>query len=156
MINVPTPPVRLIISPPAPITLRVEIEPVEFEQEEQSDPASFLGEKRGLLERLGIEDGTGQGDSGNADNGFIRLRPATPLSMVIPPKNRDLRGTKIQVWVFVNAAGRVVADSTRLDPPTKDRGVNHRLISEAAEWIFRPAVQQGKPVASWFPYLITM
>ena len=155
-INVRTPPVRPIVPPPAPITVEVEIEPVEFEQEEQFDQASVLGEQPGLLERPGLEDGTGQGDGGNADEGLFRLQPATPRGMIIPPTNRDLRGTEVQVWVFVNAAGRVVADSTRLDPPTRDRGFNRRLISEAAEWIFRPAVQEGKPVASWFPYRITM
>jgi hypothetical protein len=155
-INVRTPPVRPIIPPPAPITVEVEVEPVEFEQEEQFDQASVLGEQPGLLERPGMEDGTGQGDGGNVDEGRFRLQPATPRGMIIPPTNRDLRGTAVQVWVFVNAAGRVVADSTRLDPPTRDRGFNRRLISEAAEWIFRPAVQEGKPVASWFPYRITM
>jgi hypothetical protein len=50
----------------------------------------------------------------------------------------------------------VVADSTRLDPPTRDRGFNRQLIREAAEWVFRPAIDQGRPVASWFPYRISM
>jgi hypothetical protein len=52
--------------------------------------------------------------------------------------------------------GRVVADSTRLDPPTRDGDFNKRLVREAAEWIFRPAVREGKPVSSWFPYRIKM
>ena len=157
-INVRTPQVRPIIPPPAPITVEVKIEPVEFKQEEQFDQASVLGEQPGLLERPGLEDGTGQGDGGNVDEGLFRLQRATPRGMIItrPPTNRDLRGTEVQVRVFVNAAGRVVADSTRLDPPTRDRGFNRRLISEAAEWIFRPAMQEGKPVASWFRYRITM
>jgi hypothetical protein len=155
-INVRTPLVRPIIPPPAPIMVEVEIDPVEFEQEEQFDPASVLGEQPGLLEKPGLGDGTGQGDGGNADEGFFRLQPAIPRGMIIPPTNRGLRGTEVQVWVFVNASGRVVADSTRLDPPTRDRSFNRHLISEAAEWIFRPAVQEGKPVASWFPYRITM
>ena len=100
--------------------------------------------------------GLGAGDGGNADEGFYRLQPATPRGMILPPQNRDLRGTEVQVWVFVDERGRVVADSTRLDPPTRDRGFNRRLIREAAEWSFRPAVQEGRPVGSWFPYRITM
>ena len=86
----------------------------------------------------------------------VRSTSLAPRGMIIPPQNDDLRGTEVQVWVFVDTRGRVVADSTRLDPPTRDRGFNRRLIREAAEWVFRPAVQEGKPVASWFPYRISM
>ena len=50
--------------------------------------------------------------------------------------------------------GRVVPDSTRLDPPTRSRDLNRQLIREAAEWMFRPAVQEGKAVSSWYPYRI--
>jgi hypothetical protein len=60
----------------------------------------------------------------------------------------------VQVLVFVNETGRVVADSTRLDPPTRNGDFNRRLVSQASEWMFRPAMQEGKAVASWFPYLI--
>jgi len=155
-INVRTPPTRPIIPPPRPIEVAVEVEPVEFEQEVDFDPSSVLGEKPGLAEGPGVADGTGAGDGGNADEGFYQLQPATPRGMIIPPQNRDLRGTEVQVWVFVDERGRVVADSTRLDPPTRDRGFNRRLIREAAEWVFRPAVQEGRPIGSWFPYRITM
>ena len=155
-LNVRTPPSRPIIQPPTPLAVNVEVEPVEWEDEVEYDPASVLGEKPGLDEGPGLENGTGEGDGGNAEEGFYRLQPATPRGMIIPPTNRDLRGTEVQVWVFVDERGRVVADSTRLDPPTRDRGFNRRLIREAAEWVFRPAVQEGKPVASWFPYRITM
>ncbi len=155
-LNVRTPPSRPIIQPPTPLAVEVEVEPVEWEDEVEYDPASVLGEKPGLDEGPGLENGTGEGDGGNAEEGFYRLQPATPRGMIIPPTNRSLRGTKVQVWVFVDERGRVVADSTRLDPPTRDRGFNRRLIEEAAEWVFRPAVQEGKPVSSWFPYRITM
>jgi hypothetical protein len=155
-LNVRTPPTRPILPPPTPIAVEVEVEPVEFEQEVEFDPASVLGEKPGLLEGPGLADGTGAGDGGNAEEGLFRLQPATPRGMIIPPQNDGLRGTEVQVWVFVNERGRVVADSTRLDPPTRDRGFNRRLIREAAEWVFRPAVQEGRPVASWFPYKISM
>jgi hypothetical protein len=155
-LNVPTPPSRPIVPPPTPIAVEVEVEPVQFEQEVTFDPASVLGEAPGLLEGPGIADGTGAGDGGNAEEGFYRLQPATPRGMIIPPQNDGLRGTEVQVWVFVDERGRVVADSTRLDPPTRDRGFNRRLMREAAEWTFRPAVQEGRPVASWFPYKISM
>jgi hypothetical protein len=155
-INVRTPPTRPIIPPPRPIEVAVEVEPVDFEQEVEFDPSSVLGEQPGLAEGPGVADGTGAGDGGNADEGFYRLQPATPRGMIIPPQNRDLRGTEVQVWVFVDERGRVVADSTRLDPPTRDGGFNRRLIREASEWVFRPAVQEGRPVGSWFPYRITM
>ncbi len=155
-LNIRTPPSRTIIQPPTPLAVSVDVKTVEWEDDVEYDPASVLGEKPGLDEGPGLEDGTGQGDGGNADEGFYRLQPATPRGMIIPPTNRSLRGTEVQVWVFVDERGRVVADSTRLDPPTRDRGFNRRLISEAAEWVFLPAEQEGKSVASWFPYRITM
>lgn len=156
-LNIQAPPEpRTIVPPPLPIEVEVEVEPVEFEDEVAMDPSSMLGQEPGPLEGPGREDGTGAGDAGNADEGRNRLQPAMPRGMIIPPTNRDLRGTEVQVWVFVDTQGRVVADSTRLDPPTRDRGFNRRLIEEAAEWVFRPAVREGRPVASWFPYRITM
>ena len=155
-ITVHTPPPRPIVPPPVPIAVEVEVEPVEFEETVELDPASVLGEKPGDLEGPGLENGDGRGDGGNAEEGRFRLQPATPRGMIIPPTNNSLRGTEVQVWVFVDQRGRVVADSTRLDPPTRDRGFNRRLIREAAEWVFRPAIDQGRPVASWFPYKISM
>lgn len=155
-LNVRTPPPMPIVPPPVPIAVEILIEPVEFDDVVELDPASVLGEHPGVLDGPGLEDGTGQGDGGNAEEGLFRLQPAIPRGMIIPPTNRDLRGTEVQVWVFVNESGRVVSDSTRLDPPTRDRGFNRRLIREASEWVFRPAVQEGTPIASWFPYKISM
>ncbi len=155
-LNVRTPPTRPIVPPPEPVIVDVAVEPVEWEEAVELDPSSVMGDDPGELEGPGLETGTGAGDGGNAEEGLNRLQPASPRGMIIPPTNRDLRGTEVQVWVFVNAQGRVVADSTRLDPPTRDRGFNRRLIREAAEWVFRPAIQQGQPVSSWFPYRITM
>ncbi len=155
-LNVRTPPTQPVTPPPTPIAVAVEVEPVQFEQEIELDPSAISGDLPGLDEGPGMEDGTGEGDGGNAEEGFYQLQPPTPRGMIIPPTNRDLRGTEVQVWVFVNELGRVVADSTRLDPPTRDGGFNRRLVSEASEWVFRPAMQSGKAVASWFPYRITM
>jgi hypothetical protein len=155
-LTIHTPPPEPIIPPPDPIAVELEVEPIEFDETVELDLASVLGEKPGELEGPGLETGDGKGDGGNAEEGLFRLQPATPRGMIIPPTNRDLRGTEVQVWVFVDASGQVVPDSTRLDPPTRDRGFNRQLIREAAEWVFRPAIDQGRPVASWFPYRISM
>jgi hypothetical protein len=156
VMNVRTPPAAPVIPPPLPIEVVVEVQPVEFVQQEEIDPAMVLGEKPGLDEGPGLDQGTGEGDGGNAEEGLFRVQPPSPRGMIIPPANQELRGTEVQVWVFVDERGHVVADSTRLDPPTRDRDFNRRLIREAAEWVFRPAVLEGKPVASWFPYRISM
>lgn len=150
--DVPVP----IVPPPVPIPVEIEVEEIEYEDVVQLDPASILGERPGLSEVPGLATGDGRGDGGDAESGLYRMEPASPRGMIIPPSNRDLRGTQVQVWVFVDENGSVVADSTRLDPPTKDGDFNRRLIREAAEWVFRPARQEGRPVASWFPYRISM
>lgn len=154
--NLRVPPPTPVVPPLVPIPTEVEIEPVEVEEDAQVDPASVLGDAPGLGDVPGLETGTGRGDGGNADQGLYRLEPASPRGMIIPPANRNLRGTEVQVWVFVDEVGRVVADSTRLDPPTRDGDFNRRLMREASEWVFRPARQEGRAVPSWFPYRISM
>jgi hypothetical protein len=154
--NLAIPPPRPIIPPRVPlISLELE-EPVEFDFEPEMDLASLIGEGPGRDEGPGIEGGTGRGDGGTAAEGFFRLVPPSPRGMIIPPTNSKLRGSQVEVWVFVNEAGQVVPDSTRLNPPTSDRGFNRRLMEEAAEWVFNPAMKEGKPVAAWFPYTISM
>ncbi len=74
---------------------------------------------------------------------------------MIPEANFSLRGNPVQVWVFVDEQGRVVPDSTRLEPPTTNLNLNQRLIRDAAQWVFRPAQRRGNAVASWFNYAIT-
>ena len=155
-INVRTPPPRPIVPPLVPLPTELLIDPVEFDEAVELDPAAVLGDMPGLGDVPGLETGSGLGDGGNADQGRYRIEPASPRGMIIPPANRGLRGTEVQVWVFVDEVGGVVADSTRLDPPTRDRDFNRRLIREAAEWSFRPARQEGRAVASWFPYKISM
>lgn len=156
-LNVRTPPARVIIPPPRPLEVAVEVEPVEFEDEVAVDPSQILGDRPGDPgEGAGLEDGTGRGDGGNAEEGLNRLQPPSPRGMIIPPANQELRGTTVEVWVFVDERGRVVPDSTRLNPPTRDKDFNRRLIREAAEWVFRPAMRAGEAVASWFPYAISM
>ena len=153
-LNLRTPPPIILIPPPIPIPTDIAVEVVEFDDITVTDPASVLGDGPGTEEGPGLDDGTGEGDGGDTDEGFFRLQPPTPRGMIMPPFERDLRGTDVRVWVFVDAGGRVIADSTRLDPPTRNRDFNQRLIREAAEWMFRPAVQEGKMVSSWFPYRI--
>jgi hypothetical protein len=155
-LNVRTPPATPIVPPPIPLPVDIAIEPVDFVQEVQIDPASIAGDAPGELEAPGLKLGTGLGDGGDSDDGFYRLQPPVPRGMIIPPDNDRLRGTEVQVWVFVDETGRVVPDSTRLDPSTRDGDFNRRLIREASEWLFHPAQQEGKAVASWFPYTIGM
>ena len=61
----------------------------------------------------------------------------------------------VLVWVFVDEQGAVVADSTRLEPPTGDPDVNQRLISDAAGWVYIPAQRRGNAVAAWATYTVT-
>jgi hypothetical protein len=159
-LNLSVPPSRPIIRPPVPLAVEVEVEPVVIASDPAPDIAAVLGEAPGRGTGTGSGDasgaGPGRGAGGNADEGRYRLEPPTPRGMIIPPANKNLKGTTVEVWVFVDASGKVVPDSTRLNPPTKDRSFNQRLIREAAEWVFRPATQAGQAVASWFPYQISM
>jgi len=98
----------------------------------------------------------GDGAAGTEAQGAPRLVPPSPRGMIMPPTNRDLRGSQVEVWVFVNEEGRVVPDSTQLRPPTSDRRFNEQLEREAAQWVFDPAREGGTPVAAWFPYRISM
>lgn len=155
--NVRTPPAREIIRPPRPLEVTVDVEPVEFDDEVSVDPSELMGDRPGDPgDAAGLEDATGRGDGGNAEEGRYRLQPPSPRGMIIPPANEELRGTTVEVWVFVDEQGSVVPDSTRLNPPTRDKDFNQRLIREAAEWVFRPAMRGGEAVASWFPYEISM
>ncbi len=141
--------------PPMPIIAKVDVKPVDFDSIPM-DAASVLGADPGDLLAAGLPGGTGRGGGGTAAEGRYKLDPATPKGMIIPPANKKLKGTTVQVWVYVDKQGNVVADSTRLDPPTSDGDFNKRLIREAAEWVFTPAHKGGEAVGSWFPYKISM
>jgi hypothetical protein len=145
-----------IIPPPKPLEVKIEVKPIEFSPLAEMDPAKVIGDAPGNGQGAGLPNGKGRGDGGTAASGRYRLDPPMPRGMIIPPSDKSLKGTKVQVWVFVNERGNVVPDSTRLNPPTKDKSFNQRLIQEASQWVFRPATQGGKPVASWFPYTISM
>jgi len=165
-LNLSVPPAAPIVRPPVPLAVNIEVEPVVIPPDPVPDLRSVLGDRpevgpgvgtgTGTGSGSGTGAGTGRGDGGTGESGRYRLDPPVPRGMIIPPSNRSLRGTTVEVWVFVDETGKVVPDSTRLNPPTRDRSFNQRLIREAAEWVFKPAMQEGKAVASWFPYQISM
>lgn len=137
------PPPRPLTPPAIPLPTDIEVEPLDLDTEVDFDLAALLGDP-GPPGPPGLE-GDGEGNGG----GQASFTEPDPLSMIIPTgKKKYATG----VWVFVNESGRVVADSTWLDPPTKDRKLNRMLIEEAAKWRFHPATRNGKPVAWWFRY----
>ncbi len=154
-IRMPTAP-HPIPRPPIPIIAKVDVKPVKFTDSIPRDLASLTGGQPGDASSAGLPNGTGKGAGGTAASGRYRLDPPVPRGMIIPPANKNLKGTTVEVWVFVDVRGNVVADSTRLNPPTRDSDFNKRLIREAAQWVFRPAQKDGKAVPSWFPYKISM
>ena len=156
-LNIRVPPPRPIIRPQVPLLSfdPVPLEEFEDDQQQQIETASILGDRPGV-DGPGLPDGDGRGDGGTAATGLFRNVPPSPRGMIIPPASRSLRGQKIEVWVWVDERGRVVADRTELRPPSSDRDYNARLVREAAEWVFEPAKNGGRPVASWFTYTISM
>ena len=156
-LNIRVPPPRPIIRPLVPLLNFDPVPPVELEedQQQQVETASVLGDRPGV-NGPGLLDGDGRGDGGNADSGLFRVVPPSPRGIILPPTNRNVRGQSVEVWVFVDDRGRVVADSTQLRPPTSDRSFNARLLREAAEWVFEPGKEGGEAVAAWFPYTISM
>jgi len=159
------------VRPPPPLVVEVELtEPQEVEPEATPDVSlempdvpmpgerELTGQELEATQRTdaGILGAPGRGDAGTTEEGLFRVVPPSPRGMIIPPTNRAMRGREVQVWVFIDEGGRVVPDSTRLEPPTSDRGFNRRLVEEAAQWVFSPATRDGQPVSAWFPYTISM
>lgn len=148
---------RPIVPPRVPVISVEMVQPMDFNTEPQLDLSAAMGEAPGLGDGPpGIEGGRGRGDGGTAAQGFFQMIPPSPRGMIIPPSSKSLKGKQVEVWVFVDATGRVVADSTRLNPPTSDGGFNRQLIKEAAEWVFNPAKRNDEAIAAWFPYTISM
>ena len=141
--SIRVPPSRPLTPPALPIPTNIEVEELDLDTEVDFDLAALLGDP-GLPGPPGLEgEGEGRGE------GQAVFTDARPRGMVIPPLEKKYA---TDVWVFVDESGRVVADSTRLDPPTRDRKLNRKLIKEAAEWRFYPATRNGKPVAVWYRY----
>jgi hypothetical protein len=106
----------------------------------------------------GRADGTGRGAGGTEAEGRFHAVPPSPRGLILPPADRpkNVRGKEVQVWVFVTAAGDVIADSTRLVPGTGDSGFDRRLRELAAEWVFDPARKGGHAIAEWFRYTLVL
>ena len=160
VVTIQSPPQQEVVRPPPPIlTPSLEtVEVVEFDDVPvlEVQQAQIAGELPIPELGPGTAEGDGQGDGGTTESGRFEIVPPAPRGMIIPPTNSRLRGSEVQVWVFVDERGRVVADSTRLEPPTRDRDFNRRLIREAGEWVFTPARRGAERVAAWFPYRISM
>ena len=76
--------------------------------------------------------------------------------MIIPPANKSLKGTTVEVWVFVDEKGKVVAGLDAAEPAHQGQGVQPEA-DPRGERVGVPAGDQGgKAVASWFPYQISM
>ncbi|MCY3808307.1 MAG: hypothetical protein OXG58_02530 [Gemmatimonadetes bacterium] len=149
-IRVSQPPPVPLVPPALPVPTALDIEPIELAQELDFDLAALLGDL-GPPGPPGLDPGDhGAGGSGDSDIVGPRTR-----GLIIPPDHKALQGVTLDVWVFVDAAGGVVADSTRLDPPTRDRKLNRQLISEASEWRFHPAIRAGVPLAAWYRYTVS-
>ncbi len=156
--NLSSKPPGPIVPPSVPlpqVVAEVDAQTLDLEMD-RARPSGLEGLTDPGLDAPGLENGQGKGDGGNAAEGRFRMVPPSPRGMIIPPANKKLKGQQVEVWVFVNEKGKVVPDSTRLRPPTSDKDFNQRLIREAAEWVFQPAMKGGKPVATWFPYTISM
>lgn len=106
----------------------------------------------------GLVDGDGEGDGGTEAEGRFRVVPPRPRGLIQPPADRPdrVRGREVEIWVYVSSAGRVVEDSTRLNPSTGDRRFDRRLRDSAADWVFDAARRDGRPVGEWFRYTIIM
>jgi hypothetical protein len=123
-----------------------------------AETAGDAGAGRGESTGPGVAAGTGTGDGGTSDEGLFRVVAPAPRGLILPPSDRPgrVRGREVGVWVFVSAQGRVVSDSTRLDPGTGDSRFDSRLREQAAQWRFEPARRGGQTVAEWFRYVLIL
>jgi outer membrane biosynthesis protein TonB len=161
-IVVPQPVLRAPDPVPTPEVV-VEPEPIP-EPEPAPAPAEVAklpgtgGAEQGVGAESGVEGGSGRGDGGTEAEGRFRVVPPAPRGLILPPGDRPgkVRGKEVTVWVFVTESGVVVADSTRLLPPTGDSKFDERLRRQAAQWVFQPARRDGVAIAEWFRYIITL
>ena len=143
--------------PNAPSVPRpVHMQEVDLSHTIGGDTVLSPNENFGIEKLLGFPGEATMSGNTNAIEGSLSRIPATPRNIIIPSNKNDLRGKEIQVWVFVDEDGNVIADSTYLEPAGGDPDFNQHLILEAAEWLFRPATWAGEPIASWFTYRISM
>lgn len=149
--------------PPPTLSLQVDLpEPIEFDPEatrevdpdvpELPDPGH--GTTTGAGETDSGDTGTsGASGAGTDGDGGGGLRSVAPVPQrAVQPRHRDLEDQRVAIRVFVDAEGRVVADSTRLEPPPSSEELARHLRSEAAGWLFRPARENGTAVAAWWSF----
>lgn len=149
-IHFSVPPARPLPVPAIPVPVDFDIEPLDLDPEPDFDLAAVLGDP-GLPGPPGLEgDGAGNGGTGT-EGGSVYVEPKA-RGLTMPPNHKNLR--QLTIWVFVDESGRVVADSIRLDPPTKDRKLNREILKRAARWRFVPASRNGQPVAAWTSYAV--
>lgn len=149
---------------PDPDAVEPELEPPDPRIEDIGLPSISLADRLSLpgsagpLDVPGLPDGVGEGDGGTEAEGRFRVVPPRPRGLILPPSDRPdrVRGQEVEVWVYVSANGRVVSDSTRLNPSTGDRRFDRRLREHAAGWVFEAASRDGRSVAEWFRYTIIM
>lgn len=159
-----TPPVEVPVErPPTPTPEPPRARPAESAggSAEGRSETPGTGGDRGEVEGPGTATGTGQGAGGSAESGDgddARITPPSPRGLILPPSGApaSARGKEMKVWVFVAASGRVVADSTRLEPPTSDAGYNRKLKRSVADWRFTPARKAGAAVGAWYPFEIIL
>ncbi len=155
----PTPVPDVEIPPPEEIEVGPEAVPgVEIEEPEVPLPGvgSTDGTDAADDGDAGLPEATGAGDGGSADEGLFRVVPPVPRGVIFPPDPAaDLRGTQVEVWIFVDAEGRVVADSIRVDPVSSDRRYNEELREVIVSWNFRPARRGEELVATWYNWSIS-
>jgi outer membrane biosynthesis protein TonB len=160
----PPPVAEVTPKPPAPVPVPTPRPVVTRPREPSSTPAPLpgvevsAGEGRGRETGPGTETGTGRGDAGTGESGTDRVVPPSPRGLILPPSDRPgrVRGKEISVYVFVTERGMVQPDSTRLAPGSGDAKFDTRLKRQAAEWVFNPAQRDGRPIAGWFQYTITL
>jgi periplasmic protein TonB len=163
IIQPPPAPVEAFIPIPVPVPT-VQPQPEVIRPPTPQAPAptpgqtASAGEGRGQDTGPGTERGTGQGSGGTGEEGDSRTIAPSPRGLILPPSDRParVRGNTVTVYVFVTERGRVVPDSTRLDPSSGDRGYDNRLRRQAADWVFNPARRGGQAVAEWFQYVIVL
>lgn len=153
-VPVPVPEPEIIPETTAPEIAEDEI-PVELPG---SGDVAGTGGDAGEAEGPGTATGGGEGGGGADESGDAGLIAPRPRGILIPPSGQpaNARGQEITVWVFVQSNGRVLSDSTRLDPPTSDRRYNNRLRQTVSDWVFEPARRAGSAVAAWYPFQIIL
>lgn len=156
----PTPVPDVEIPPPEELEIEPEAEPeVEVVEPDLPDPGvgATTGDDPQDQGDAGLPEATGQGDGGTAEEGLFRVIPPSPRAVFLPPTpTSEARGSEVEIWVFVDAEGRVVPDSTRLEPATPDAKYNEEFIERASNWAFRPARRGEELIATWWSWRVEL